>query len=198
MDVAVDTSVTEVKEASVTVSRAGASETIAARTILWAAGVAASPLASALASKTGAKTDRAGRIAVNPDLTLPSHPEIFVLGDMATMSDDAGRPLPGVAPVAMQQGRYVARAIAMRLAGRPPSGPFRYHDKGSLATIGRGRAVADFGFLRIAGYPAWLAWLFIHLMYLVLFGNRVLTLVQWAWNYVTWNRSARLITERRP
>ena len=194
VDVAVSTSVTDVREAAVTVSRAGAPETIAARTILWAAGVAASPLAGALASATGAKTDRAGRIAVNPDLTLPGHPEIFVLGDMAALVDDAGRPLPGVAPVAMQQGRYVARVLAARIAGRPSSAPFRYRDKGSMATIGRGRAVADFGFLRIAGYPAWLAWLFIHLMYLVQFGNRVLTLVQWAWNYVTWNRSARLIT----
>lgn len=194
VEVAVDTSVTEVKEAAVTVSRAGVPETIAARTILWAAGVAASPLAATLASATGAKTDRAGRIAVNPDLTLPSHPEIFVLGDMAALADEAGRPLPGVAPVAMQQGRYVARVLAARLAGRPPSVPFRYRDRGSMATIGRGRAVADLGFLRIAGYPAWLAWLFIHLMYLVQFGNRVLTLVQWAWNYVTWNRSARLIT----
>ena len=197
VDVSVETTVTDVREAAVTLSRAGASETITARTILWAAGVAASPLAAALASATGGKTDRAGRIAVNPDLTLPSHPEIFVLGDMATLADDAGRPLPGVAPVAMQQGRYVARVLAARLAGRPAPAPFRYRDKGGLATIGRGRAVADFGFLRLAGYPAWLAWLFIHLMYLVQFGNRVLTLVQWAWNYVTWNRSARLITGRR-
>jgi NADH:ubiquinone reductase (H+-translocating) len=198
VDVAVDTNVTDVKDAAVTVSRAGGSETIAARTILWAAGVAASPLAAALSSKPGAKTDRAGRIAVNPDLTLPSHPEIFVIGDMAALADEKGRPLPGVAPVAMQQGRQVARVLAARLAGQPVSAPFHYRDKGSLATIGRGRAVADFGFLRIAGYPAWLAWLFIHLMYLVQFGNRVLTFVQWAWNYVTWNRSARLITERRP
>jgi NADH dehydrogenase len=196
VDVALDTSVTDVRNAAVTVSRAGVSETIAARTVLWAAGVTASPLAAALAAATGAKTDRAGRIAVNPDLTLPSHPEIFVLGDMAALADDAGHPLPGVAPVAMQQGRYVARVVAARLGGKPSAAPFRYRDKGSLATIGRGRAVADFGFLRIAGYPAWLAWLFIHLMYLVQFGNRVLTLVQWAWNYVTWNRSARLITGR--
>jgi NADH dehydrogenase len=198
VDVVLSTSVTDVKEASVTVSRAGASETIAARTILWAAGVSASPLAAALASSTGARADRAGRIAVNPDLTLPSHPEIFVIGDMAALADGSGRPLPGVAPVAMQQGRYVAGVLAARLAGRTPSAPFRYRDKGSMATIGRGRAVADFGFLRLAGYPAWLAWLFIHLMYLVQFGNRILTLVQWAWNYVTWNRSARLITEKRP
>ncbi|MFI5119222.1 MAG: NAD(P)/FAD-dependent oxidoreductase [Thermoanaerobaculia bacterium] len=197
VEVAVDTSVTDVRESAVTLSRAGTTETIAARTILWAAGVAASPLAAALASATGAKTDRAGRIAVGPDLTLPGHPEIFVLGDMVTLADDAGRPLPGVAPVAMQQGRYVARVLAARLAGRPASAPFRYRNKGNMATIGRGRAVADLGLLRIAGYPAWLAWLFIHLMYLVQFGNRVLTLIQWAWNYVTWNRSARLITGER-
>jgi len=194
VEVAVDTTVTDVGEGAVTISRAGASEIIPARTTLWAAGVAASPLAAVLASATGAKTDRAGRIAVAPDLTLPGHPEIFVLGDMVALADNAGRPLPGVAPVAMQQGRYVARVLAARLAGRPVPAAFRYRDRGSMATIGRGRAVADFGFLRIAGYPAWLAWLFIHLMYLVQFGNRVLTLVQWAWNYVTWNRSARLIT----
>ena len=119
VDVSLDTSVTEVKEAAVTVSRAGVPETIAARTILWAAGVAASPLAASLASATGAKTDRAGRLAVNPDLTLPGHPEIFVIGDMAALTDEEGRPLPGVAPVAMQQGRYVARVLAARLAGRP-------------------------------------------------------------------------------
>ena len=190
--------VTAVQGGRVTISRAGAPaeiEVIEARTILWAAGVAASPLAAVLAAATGATTDRAGRIAVGEDLTLPGHPEIFVIGDMAALADGKGRPLPGVAPVAMQQGRYVARAIAGRLAGREAQEPFRYRDRGSMATIGRGRAIADLGFLRLAGYPAWLAWLFIHLMYLVQFGNRVLILVQWAWNYLTWNRSARLITE---
>jgi NADH dehydrogenase len=186
--------VTAVKGGRVTISRAGEPATIEARTILWAAGVAASPLAAALAAATGAPTDRAGRIAVGEDLTLPGHPEIFALGDMVALSDEKGRPLPGVAPVAMQQGRYVARAIAGRLAGRATAKPFRYRDRGSMATIGRGRAIAHLGFLRLAGYPAWLAWLFIHLMYLVQFGNRVLILVQWAWNYLTWNRSARLIT----
>ena len=187
-------SVTAVQGGRVTISRAGATDTIEARTVLWAAGVAASPLAAALAAATGATTDRAGRIGVGKDLTLPGHPEIYVIGDMAALADEKGRPLPGVAPVAMQQGRYVARAIAGRLAGRPIAEPFRYRDKGSMATIGRGRAIADLGFLRLSGYPAWLAWLFIHLMYLVQFGNRVLILVQWAWNYLTWNRSARLIT----
>lgn len=187
-------SVTAVQGGRVTISRAGATDTIEARTVLWAAGVAASPLAAALAAATGATTDRAGRIGVGKDLTLPGHPEIYVIGDMAALADEKGRPLPGVAPVAMQQGRYVARAVAGRLAGRPIAEPFRYRDKGSMATIGRGRAIADLGFLRLSGYPAWLAWLFIHLMYLVQFGNRVLILVQWAWNYLTWNRSARLIT----
>jgi len=187
-------SVTAVEGGRVTISRATGIDTIEARTILWAAGVAASPLAAALAAATGAPTDRAGRITVGEDLTLPGHPEIFVLGDMAALADEKGRPLPGVAPVAMQQGRYVARVIAKRLAGRATEEPFRYRDRGSMATIGRGRAIAHLGFLRLAGYPAWLAWLFIHLMYLVQFGNRVLILVQWAWNYLTWNRSARLIT----
>jgi NADH dehydrogenase len=113
-----------------------------------------------------------------------------------TLPDADGRPLPGVAPVAMQQGRHVSRTILARLAGRPEPGDFVYRNRGSMATIGRGRAVADLGFVRFAGYAAWLAWLFIHLMYLVQFGNRVLILVQWAWNYLTWNRSARLITGR--
>src|SRR5664279_751586 len=187
-------SVTAVAGGHVTISREAGTDTIEARTVLWAAGIAASPLAAVLAAATGASTDRAGRIAVEEDLTLPGHPEIFVLGDMAALADEKGRPLPGVAPVAMQQGRHVARVIAERLAGRVASVPFRYRDKGSMATIGRGRAIADLGFLRLAGYAAWLAWLFIHLMYLVQFGNRVLILVQWAWNYMTWNRSARLIT----
>jgi NADH dehydrogenase len=189
-----NTSVTAVEDGRVTLSRAGGTEKIETETILWAAGVAASPLAAALAAATGAATDRAGRIAVAPDLTLPGHPEIFVLGDMAALADEKGRPLPGVAPVAMQQGRYAARVIARRLAGRVAAAPFRYRDRGSMATIGRGRAIADLGSLRLAGYSAWLAWLFIHLMYLVQFGNRVLILVQWAWNYLSWNRSARLIT----
>lgn len=187
-------SVTAVHGGRVTISRAGKADTIESRTILWAAGVAASPLAASLAAATFAPTDRAGRILVGRDLTLPEHPEIFVLGDMAALADEKGRALPGVAPVAMQQGRYVARVIEERLAGRATAEPFRYRNKGSMATIGRGRAIADLGFVRLAGYAAWLAWLFIHLMYLVQFGNRVLILVQWAWNYLTWNRSARLIT----
>ena len=196
VEVRLATTVTDVRDGSVDVVRDGIKETIEASTILWAAGVAASPLGAALARASGAETDRAGRVRVSTDLTLPGHAEVFVIGDLMTLSGRDGRPLPGVAPVAMQQGRHVARTILARLAGRPEPGDFVYRNKGSMATIGRGRAVADLGFVRFAGYAAWLAWLFIHLMYLVQFGNRVLILIQWAWSYLTWNRSARLITGR--
>jgi NADH dehydrogenase len=129
---------------------------------------------------------------VRPDLTVPGHPDIFVIGDLARCADRDGAPLPGIAPVAMQQGRYVGRVIGKRLRG-DDAAPFRYVNKGELATIGRAAAVANFGRLRFSGYPAWLLWLFVHLMYLVDFENRLLVFVQWAWNYVTWNRGARLI-----
>jgi NADH dehydrogenase len=198
VEVLLGTTVTDVRNGAVDVSCGGRTETVEAATALWAAGVAASPLGRVLAEASNAGTDRAGRVRVAPDLTLPSHPEVFVIGDMTALEGPDGTQLPGVAPVAMQQGRHVARAILARLEGRPLPGAFAYRDRGSMATIGRGRAVADLGFIRFAGYPAWLAWLFIHLMYLVQFGNRVLILVQWAWSYLTWNRSARLITEKRP
>lgn len=165
---------------------------IAARTVLWAAGVQASPLAARLAEATGAQLDRAGRIFVGSDLTLPGHPEIFVLGDMAHCEQD-GQLLPGVAPVAMQQGTYVGKAIAARLANKPVS-PFRYTDLGTMATIGRAAAVAQLGRFKFSGLVAWLIWLFIHIMKLIGFRNRVLTLLQWAWHYLTWSLSTRLIT----
>jgi NADH dehydrogenase len=168
-------------------------ERIAARTVLWAAGVAASPLGQVLQRRVGAPLDKIGRVIVEPDLSVPGHPEILVIGDLAHSVNDTGAPLPGVAPVAMQQGRYVANLIVRRLRGEE-SPPFRYVDRGSLATIGRAAAVADFGRLHLSGLLAWLAWLFIHLLYLVEFDNRVLVLVQWAWNYFTRNRGARLIT----
>ena len=187
------TLVTEVGSQGVLLRRGDATEEIAARTILWAAGVEGSPLGRLLARAAGAEIDRAGRVVVTPDLTLPGRPELFVIGDLALLPGPSGRPLPGVAPVAMQEGRHVARTIRDRLEGRPPR-PFRYVDKGSLATIGRASAVAEIGGLRFGGYPAWLAWLFVHLLYIVQFGNRVLVLVQWAWSYLTWARSARLIT----
>ena len=128
---------------------------------------------------------------------MPGHPEIFVIGDLAHFNDPAGKPLPGVAPVAMQQGRYVAKLIGARLRGQSLS-PFAYKDRGSLATIGRNAAVADLGWLRFGGYLAWLAWLFIHLLFLVEFENRLLVLLQWGWNYFTRNRAARLITGASP
>ena len=185
---------TDIEPDRVTIRRDGRSETISARTVLWAAGVQASPLGKAVAVATGAELDRQGRVIVEPDLSVPGHPEIFVLGDLAHARQPDGRPLPGVAPVAMQQGAYVVRLIKGRLRGQPTP-PFRYRDRGSMAVIGRSAAVAEIGRLRLHGFVAWLAWLFIHLMYLVEFENRLLVLLQWGWNYCTWNRSARLITE---
>ncbi len=161
--------------------------------MIWAAGVAASPLAKRLAEATGAVLDRAGRIDVEPDLSLPGHPEIFVLGDMARYTHQGGKPLPGVAPVAIQQGRYVARLIAARLNDKSlPT--FHYRELGNLATIGRSAAVADFGRVRLSGFVAWVLWLFVHLMNIVNYRNRVLVFLQWGWNYLTYDRSARLIT----
>ncbi len=186
--------VTGLSEGSVTIRNRGSEETFPARTVLWAAGVKGSPLGAALASSAGAQLDRAGRVLVGPDLALPSRPEIFVIGDLAALQDKRGRPLPGVAQVAMQQGRHVARVVRARLSGAPPPPPFRYVDFGSMATIGRRAAVADLRIARISGTIAWLAWLFLHLMYIVQFANRLLVFIQWAWSYVTWNRSARLIT----
>jgi NADH dehydrogenase len=185
--------VTDVGPGRVAVCAGGKDELIAAHTVLWAAGVDASPLARALAEATGAALDRSGRVVVRPDMTLPGHPEIFVIGDMANYPHQAGKPLPGVAPVAMQQGRYVADLIRRRLRGAAPV-PFHYRDRGTMATIGRAAAVADLGWLKLSGYPAWLAWLFVHILYLIEFDNRVLVLFQWAWNYLTAGRSARLIT----
>jgi NADH dehydrogenase len=159
--------------------------------------VQASPLGKVLGQATGAAIDRAGRVAVQPDLTLPGHPEIFVIGDLAVFTHQTGKPLPGVAPVAMQQGRYVADLIERRLRGQSLP-PFRYKDRGNMATIGRAAAVADLGWVRFGGFFAWLLWLFIHLMNLVQFDNRLLVFMQWAWSYVTRNRSARLITGEHP
>ena len=161
-------------------------ERIAAATVLWAAGVQASPLVAMLP----VETDRAGRAMVGPDLTIPGHPEIFVLGDAALVNGGA---VPGVAPAAMQQGRHAARAIRARLAGAAPR-PFRYRNKGSLATIGRARAVADFPGFRFSGFPAWAAWLAIHIWFLIGVRNRLFVFVSWAWSYLTFKRGARIIT----
>ena len=163
---------------------------IEARTILWAAGVAASPAARWL----GAESDRAGRVKVAPDLTLPGQPEIFVLGDTAAAIDAEGRPLPGIAPVAKQQGLYAAHVIRARLRGKPPPPPFHYRHIGNLATIGRKAAVADFGFVRLSGRLAWLLWGLVHIYFLIGFRNRAAVMLDWLWAYVTYQSGARLIT----
>jgi len=163
-------------------------EKLDARTVLWGAGVRASPLGKSL----GAPLDRAGRVKITPMLTLPDHPEVFVVGDLAALEQD-GKPVPGVAPAAMQMGRHAAESIDRVLHHETPQ-PFRYWDKGSLATIGRSRAVGAIGRFRLTGFIAWLGWLFIHIMYLVGFRNRVLVLIEWAWAYLTYQRGARLIT----
>jgi NADH dehydrogenase len=163
-------------------------ERIEARTVLWAAGVAASPLARTL----GVPLDRAGRVEVEPDLTIPGHPEVYVVGDLASLMQD-GRPVPGVAPAAMQEARHAAENVVRSIRGEPRE-PFRYRDKGSLATIGRAAAVADLGRIKLSGVVAWLAWLFIHILFLIGFRNRFIVLFEWAWSYVTYERGARLIT----
>jgi NADH:ubiquinone reductase (H+-translocating) len=173
----------------------GAQHRIPARTIVWAAGVTASKLAATLGELTGADLDRVGRVAVEPDLSLPGHPEVFALGDMVRVrrADGTIETLPGVAPVAMQQGRYVARAVNARLHGEETH-PFHYLDKGNLATIGRGAAVADIKGLKLSGFIAWLTWLLIHLWYLIGFQNRVLVFIQWSFSFFSRGRGARLIT----
>jgi NADH dehydrogenase len=190
--VRVATAVTSLSGGVVTVQSTQTIETISARTVLWAAGVKASPLGLTIADVTGAELDPAGRVIVGCDLTVKGYPNIFVIGDLAHFAHQNDAPLPAVAPVAMAQGRYFAKVIRRRLVERPVE-PFRYRDKGQLATIGRAAAVADFGSIQFSGYLAWLLWLFVHLMYLVEFENRLLVFLQWAWGYVTRNRGARII-----
>jgi NADH:ubiquinone reductase (H+-translocating) len=185
--------VTAVDSNGVTMTKATGETRIDAKTILWAAGVQASPLGKILADRTGVSLDKVGRVRVDPNLSVPRHPEILVTGDLAVIEEN-GKEIPGVAPAAMQQGRYAARVITARLHAKPLE-PFHYHDKGSLATIGRNHAVAAIGRLNISGYPAWLLWLFIHLLYIVEFESRVLIAIQWAFAYFTFNRGARLITK---
>lgn len=164
-------------------------ERVEAHTILWAAGVAATPLSRDL----GPNLDRAGRVIVDPDLSVPGHPGVFVAGDLASFSHQTGKPLPGVAQVAKQQGKCAAANVARLIAGQPTR-PFHYYDPGNMATIGRNSAIADFGFLRVSGYLGWLLWLFVHIMFLIGFRNRLSVLLQWAAAYLTYQRSVRLIT----
>jgi NADH dehydrogenase len=184
--------VTGIDAAGVTVG----DERIPSRTVIWAAGVTASGLAGRLAELTGAETDRAGRVTVEPDLTLPGHPEVFAFGDMVRVRQPSGEPVvyPGVAPVAMQEGRYAAKVVRARLRSRETP-PFRYRDKGNLATIGRGAAVADVKGLRLSGVIAWFTWLGVHLWYLVGFQNKLVVIIRWAISFLTHGRGARLITE---
>lgn len=189
--------VTNIQKEKVTIRTGGHEEVIPTRTILWAAGVLASPLARSLAEASGAPLDKSGRITVERDLTVPGHPEIFAIGDLANFSYQGGKPLPGVAQTAIQQGAYAARIIVDRTRGKKTP-MFHYHDRGSVAAVGHASAVADLNWIRLAGWPAWLIWLFVHLMYIVEFQNRVLVLMQWGWMYVTHDRSARLITGKDP
>jgi NADH:ubiquinone reductase (H+-translocating) len=189
--------VTDLRDSTVVMRSGESTESLQTRTILWTAGVKSSALGEALAKRTGAELDRTGRIKVASDFTIPGHPEIFVIGDLAHFARQDGKPLPGLASVAIQEGRYVGQTIRQRLQGTPPQG-FHYVDKGNLAIIGRNAGVADFGRLRLDGFPAWLLWLFVHIYYLIGFDNKLLVLFQWAWNYVTRKRGAQLITGRDP
>jgi NADH dehydrogenase len=185
IEVRAGTPVTQIDEQGVVVD----GERIRAHTIIWTAGVLASPAGKWL----GVEVDRAGRVKVEPDLSVPGYANIFVIGDTATMMQD-GKPLPGVAPVAMQQGRYVALLIDRRVAGKALPEPFHYRNKGNLATVGRSYALVELGKLRVTGLIAWILWLVVHIYYLIGFRNRVVALFQWAWTYLTYNRGARLIT----
>ncbi len=194
VDVRLDSAVTGVRDGEVLTAHGA----IAAATILWAAGVAASPIGATL----GVPLDRAGRVVVSPDLSIPGHPEVFVVGDLASIAGAGGGPLPGVAQVAIQTGKHAAGNIRRAAAGQP-SRPFHYRDLGNMATIGRAAAIADLGWIRLRGLLGWLAWLFVHILNLIGFRNRLLVMVQWAWAYFSYQRAIRLITgdpdrRRRP
>lgn len=201
--VRVGTRVTDLNENGVVLQGDEGTEWIPAKTILWAAGVRASPLGQVLAERTGVALDRAGRAIVAPDLSLPGYPNLMVVGDLAhfahgepTADGEPPRPLPGIAPVAMQQGEYAARRVRLRLRGETPP-PFRYADRGNLAVIGQNAAVVDLGFVKLVGPIAWLAWVFAHIYFLIEFDNKLVVMVQWGWSYFTRGRGARLITGPR-
>jgi NADH:ubiquinone reductase (H+-translocating) len=186
--------VTDIDENGVTLKQGDEISKLAAKTVLWGGGVVTTEFGKKLGERTHAPTDRQGRIKVNPDLTVPNYPNIFVVGDLATLDGKNGKPLPGVAQVAMQGGSYAARVIRGRLEGKRDFRPFHYFDKGDMAVIGRASAVANIFGLHVWGLPAWLVWLFIHLMYIVEFQSRVLVFIQWGFEYLTFSRGARLIT----
>ncbi|HLP58418.1 MAG TPA: NAD(P)/FAD-dependent oxidoreductase [Candidatus Deferrimicrobium sp.] len=185
--------VTAIAPGAVTLATENQSTVIHTGTILWSAGVKASPLGEVIAARFALNIDRQGRVPVKPDLSLPGYPEVFVIGDLADFSHQDGKPLPGVATVAMQEGGYVARLLKKRLRGKQVA-PFHYVDKGNLAVIGRNAAVADIKSFRFGGVPAWLVWVFVHIRFMIGFDHKIVVLIQWAWNYFTRNRGARLIT----
>ncbi len=191
------TLVTNIEGDLVTLKTGDRTEQLAAKTILWAAGVKASPMGEAIGRCTGAQLDRAGRVMVEPNLSVPKHPNIFVIGDLAHFGHQGERPLPGVAPVAQQQGIYVAKLIQKRLKAQTLP-PFHYSDYGNLAVIGRNKAVVDLNFARFSGFSAWLAWVFIHVFFLIEFDNKLIVMIQWAWRYFTGQGGACLVTNPDP
>lgn len=195
VDVQTKTLVTNIADNTVTYRQGEQTQTIDAHTILWAAGVRASFMGKVLADRAGAELDRAGRVIVEPDLSLKKHSDIFVIGDLANFPHQGERPLPGVAPVAMKEGEYVANLIAKKAIGVKLE-PFRYQDLGSMAVIGQNKAVANLNFARFSGFIAWIIWVFAHIYYLIEFDNKLVVMIQWAWNYITLGRGARLITEK--
>lgn len=193
VEILTQTMVTQIDDDTVTMRRGDGVETLNAKTILWAAGVKASKMGRVLADRTGAELDRAGRVVVEPDLSLPNHPNIFVVGDLAHFAHQGERPLPGVAPVAMAEGQYVAKLLRRRLQNQEMPA-FQYIDRGSLAVIGQNEAVVDLGYVRFSGFLAWFVWVVAHIYYLIEFDNKLVVMVQWAWNYFTFGRGARLIS----
>jgi NADH dehydrogenase len=190
--------VKNVDKQGLTIDSGGQTDSISAKTVIWAGGITASPLGKILARRTKVETDKGGRVKVKSDLTILNYPDIYVVGDLASAADANGKPLPGLAQVAMQGGTYSAKAILRRLKNQPEPPSFHYFDKGSLAVIGRAAAVADVFGLHISGFLAWLVWAFIHVTYLVSFQSRILVFIQWAIQDLTFNRGARLITGAAP
>ena len=193
VEVRTKTLVTNIEGDTVTLKSGDREEKVQAFTVLWAAGIKASPLGKAIAEQTGAAIDRIGRVIVEPDLSVPGHPNLFIAGDLAHYAHNHDGPLPGTASTAMQQGNYLATSIQRRLANKIVSA-FDYKDNGSLAVIGRNEAVAALGFANLSGFPAWIIWTFVHIYYLIEFDNKLLVMMQWGWHYFTSQRGARLIT----
>lgn len=193
VEVRTNTLVTNIEGDTVTLKNGDLEEKVQAFTVLWAAGIKASPMGKAIAEQTGAELDRIGRVIVEPDLSVPGCPDVFIAGDLAHYAHQGEKPLPGTAATAMQQGEYLANTIQRRLANKAVK-PFEYKDNGSLAVIGRNEAVADLGFAKLSGFPAWIIWIFVHIYYLIEFDNKLLVMLQWGWHYFTSQRGARLIT----